>query len=148
MSSVHQEVVVQSDAAHAWDVIRDVGAVHTRLLPGRVANTRIEGDYRFLTFPDGREIRELIIDIDDDRRRFSYAVIEGDSLGLTYHHATFQVEPDGEDQCRLLWVTELLPATLVDAVRVRMEIGGAEMGRVIEGSGPGGRRASMRRSER
>jgi hypothetical protein len=33
MGSVHYEMVVEADAAHVWDVMRDVGAVHERLLP-------------------------------------------------------------------------------------------------------------------
>jgi hypothetical protein len=134
VASVHHEVVVNADVGHVWDVIRDVGAAHTRLLPGRVTGTRLDGDFRYLTFPDGREVRELIIDIDDERRRMAYAVVGGDSLGLTYHHATFQVEPDGDSRCRLLWVTELLPSTLEDAVRARIIVGAAEIRTVLEAS--------------
>jgi Polyketide cyclase / dehydrase and lipid transport len=69
MASVHHEIVIEADAANVWDVIRDVSAVHERLLPGRVAATRLEGDQRVLTFPNGQEVREWIIDIDDQRRR-------------------------------------------------------------------------------
>jgi len=61
MASIRHEIVIEASPEHIWDVLRDVGAVHKRLPPGRVADTRIEGDQRFLTFPDGHVIRELIV---------------------------------------------------------------------------------------
>jgi hypothetical protein len=65
MASIRHEIVIGVPSEFAWDVLRDVGAVHERLLPGRVAASRIEGDQRFLTFPDGHVVRELIVTIDD-----------------------------------------------------------------------------------
>lgn len=132
MASVYHEIVIEADAAHVWDVIRDVGVVHERLLPGRVAATRLDGDQRVLTFPNGREVRELIVDVDDQRRRLAYAVLGGDSLGLTYHHASFQVLPDGAGRCRLVWITDLLPHHLADAVRARVVVGAADMQRTLQ----------------
>jgi uncharacterized protein YndB with AHSA1/START domain len=60
MASIRHEIVIDASPERVWDVLRDVGAVHQRLLPGRVTDSRIEGDERFLTFPDGHVIRELI----------------------------------------------------------------------------------------
>lgn len=57
MASIRHEIVIDASPEHIWDVLRDVGAVHERLLPGRVMDTRLEGDQRFLTFPDGHVIR-------------------------------------------------------------------------------------------
>lgn len=76
-----------------WDTIRDVGAVHRRLVPGHVVDTTMDGDIRILTFPSGRVVRELIVVVDEDARRMAYAVIEG-PMPLTHHHASFQVFPD------------------------------------------------------
>jgi Polyketide cyclase / dehydrase and lipid transport len=53
MASVRHEIVIDASPEHVWDVLRDVGAVHERLLPGRVTATRLEGDQRLLTFPTG-----------------------------------------------------------------------------------------------
>ncbi len=132
MASVHHEIVIEADAAHVWDVIRDVGTVHERLLPGRVAGTRLEGDQRVLTFPDGREVREVIVDVDDQRRRLAYAVLGGDSLGLTHHHASLQVLPDRAGRCCLVWITDLLPHHLADAVQARVVVGAAEMQNTLQ----------------
>lgn len=43
--------------------------MHERLLPGLVTAARMEGDVRVLTMPDGTEVRELIVAIDDAARR-------------------------------------------------------------------------------
>jgi hypothetical protein len=36
MASVRHEIVIDASPEHVWDVVSDVGAVHERLLPGRV----------------------------------------------------------------------------------------------------------------
>jgi hypothetical protein len=132
MASVRHEIVIAAAPAFVWDVIRDVGAVHERLLPGRVAGTRVEGDQRFLTFPDGHVVRELIVAVDDEARRLAYAVVEGSRPPLRHHHAAFEVRAEGADASRLIWTTDLLPDALAGQVRVRMERGAEEMARSIE----------------
>jgi hypothetical protein len=117
-----------------WDAIADVGAVHRRLLPGRVADARIEGDVRILTMPDGTRVRELILAIDHTIRRMAYAVTDGQRLPLTYHHASFQIFDEG-DRSRLVWLTDVLPHDMADLVRPRVERGIAEMKAVLETAG-------------
>lgn len=136
MASVRHELVVDASAEHVWDVLRDVGAVHERLLPGRVAGTRLEGDQRLLTFPDGHVIRELIIGVDDGARRLAYAVVEGARPPVERHHASFEVRPEGERAARLVWITDVLPHALAPEIRIRMERGAEEMARAIEASAP------------
>lgn len=115
-----------------WDVVRDVGAVHRRLLPTRVAGTRIDGDQRFLTFPDGHVIREVIRSIEEDSRRLAYAVAEGARPPLDHHEAEFQVFPAGEGRSRLVWTARVLPPHRAAEVRTRMEYGIADMRQAIE----------------
>jgi hypothetical protein len=131
MASVYKEIDVDVAPGQVWDVIRDVGAVHKRLLPGRVINTQIEGNIRTLTFPDQRMTRELIITVDDTMRRLAYAVIET-GLPFTFHHATFQVFAAEKGQTRLVWITDLLPDSCTEYVRVRMEYGARDMKQAIE----------------
>jgi carbon monoxide dehydrogenase subunit G len=135
MASIHHEIVIDASPEHIWDVLRDVGAVHERLLPGRVSGTRIEGDQRYLTFPDGHVIRELILAIDDDARRLAYAVVEG--ARTEHHHASFEVRPEGDHAGRLIWTTDLLPHTLAAETRVRIERGAVEMKQAIEAAARG-----------
>jgi|tagenome__1003787_1003787.scaffolds.fasta_scaffold19646154_1 hypothetical protein len=136
MASIRHEIVIDASPEHIWDVLRDVGAVHERLLPGRVSGTRLEGDQRFLTFPDGHVVREVIFEIDDDARRLAYSVVAG--ARTEHHHASFEVRPEGGHAGRLIWTTDLLPHTLAAETRVRVERGAAEMKQAIEASARGG----------
>jgi uncharacterized protein YndB with AHSA1/START domain len=132
MASLRQEILIEAPADVVWDVLRDIDAVHQRLLPGRVTGTRVEGDHRFLTFPDGHVVHELIIAVDDDTRRLAYAVVEGARPPAEFHHATFEVRPEGDGSCRLIWTTDVLPHALAEVIRVRMERGAQEMKEAIE----------------
>jgi hypothetical protein len=131
MASVRVEMVIAARPERVWDAVRDVGAVHRRLLPGRVADAHVEGDVRTLTFPDGGIVRELIVDVDDDARRLAYAVVEG-RMPLTRHHATMQVMSEGAEHSRLVWITDLLPHSLAPEVRARVEVGANDMKRTLE----------------
>ncbi|GAA3040409.1 SRPBCC family protein [Streptosporangium longisporum] len=132
MASIRTEVVIDSRPERVWEAIRDVGAVHRRLLPGRVVDTRMEGDVRILVLPGGTVVRELIVDVDDTARRLAYAVIGGTRQSVTHHHASFQVFAEGPDRSRLVWLTDLLPHTLAAQTRVRVERGAQEMKRTLE----------------
>ncbi|GAB1820524.1 SRPBCC family protein [Herbidospora sp. RD11066] len=132
MAFIRVETSVSASPELIWDVIRDVGAVHERLLPGRVADTKIEDGRRYLTFPDGNVVTELIVSLDDDARRFAYAVIDGARPPLVHHHASFEVRPDGT----LVWTADILPDTAAGEVEIRMRYGAAEMKTAIEGATP------------
>ena len=49
MATIRRELLLRSAPEKVWDVIRDVGAVHRRLAPGFVTDTRLE--------PGGRPAR-------------------------------------------------------------------------------------------
>ncbi|MFG3619457.1 SRPBCC family protein [Nocardia sp. NPDC047654] len=131
MASIRHEVIIDASPQHVWDVVRDVGAVHKRLLPGRVLDTRIDGVQRFLMFPDGHVVRELIVSNDDQARRLAYSVVEGSRPALDHHHASFEVRDEG-NQARLIWISDILPDTFAPEIRIRTELGIAEMKRAIE----------------
>ncbi|GAB1645359.1 SRPBCC family protein [Krasilnikovia sp. MM14-A1259] len=131
MATVRVEATVDVPQQRVWEAIADVGAVHRRLLPGRVADARVEGDVRILRMPDGAQVREVILAIDHTIRRMAYTVTDGHRLPLTYHHAAFQVFDEG-DHSRIVWLTDVLPHAMADAVRGRVERGIEEMKRVLE----------------
>ncbi len=121
MASVYRDVVIAVSAERIWSVIRDVGAVHTRMAPGFVADVRTEGDVRIVTFINGRVVPERIIGIDDANRRLAYA-----SFGVPerqHHNASFQVFEERPDATRLVWITDVLPDTLSDTFIQNMEKG-------------------------
>ena len=134
--SIRVEVFIEADAADVWAAFADVGAVHRRLLPGRVTDVRLDGDLRTLVMADGVEVRELIVAIDHDDRRLAYSVQGGQRMALTHHHASFQVFADAAGS-RLVWITDVLPHALEPQVRARVERGAVEMKHVIENATKG-----------
>ena len=131
MASIRQEILIEATPEQVWAAVRDVGAVHLRLVPGQVVDTRLEGDSRILTFANGAVVRELIVAVDDEARRLAYAVVEG-RMPLVHHHASLQVFADGAGRSRLVWITDVLPHTLAGEVRLRVERGAAIMKQALE----------------
>src|SRR5438094_8735212 len=106
MASIRKEILVDACREDVWDVLRDVGALHTRLVPGFVVDTRLEDGARIVTFGNGMVARELIVDIDDEARRLVSAVVGG---RFTLRHASVQVFVGGQVGSRLVWTAQLLP---------------------------------------
>jgi hypothetical protein len=75
MASIRTEITIERSAKDVLDAVRDVGAVHRRMAPGFLTDTVMDGDARVVTFANGLVARELIVDIDDDARRFVWAVV-------------------------------------------------------------------------
>jgi|SRR5580658_5675965 hypothetical protein len=82
MASVHKEILIEALPEHVWAAIRDYGDVR-RLVPA-VVDCRLEGNIRIVTFPDGRVAREILVDINDARRRLVYAE-SGDASSRAAH---------------------------------------------------------------
>lgn len=123
MASIHIERLIEAPADQVWDAVRDVGALHTRLVPGFVTDTRLEGDARIVTFCNGMVARERLVDIDDARRRLAYGV-QGEPF--EHHHATNQVFDEGDGRCRFVWIADLRPDDLAGTVEAMM-IQGADV---------------------
>lgn len=119
MASIRKEVRIDAPVDKVWDALRDVGALHTRLVPGFVTDTRMEGNARVVTFGNGMTAREDIVSIDDTRRRVIWAIV-----GQKFHHyqGTATVEP-GDPGSRFIWTVDLLPDDLAPAVEAMMSAG-------------------------
>ena len=50
MATIRKEILIDTTAEKAWDALRDVGALHTRLVAGFVTDTKLEGNARVVTF--------------------------------------------------------------------------------------------------
>jgi hypothetical protein len=124
MPSIRKEVVTDAPAASVWDAIRDIGALHTRLVPGFVANTRLEPGARVVTFGNGTVLREPIVAIDESARRLVWTA-DG---GLTSHYnAAVQVFCAGEEGSRVVWIADFLPETVSNQINAAMDAGCAAM---------------------
>src|SRR5215475_8171666 len=101
MASIHREIRIEAPVEGIWEAIRDVGAIHTRLAPGFVVDTRLEEGARVVTFGNGLVARELIVDVDDEACRLAWAVVGG---RLSHHNASLQVFAEGDRRSRVVWI--------------------------------------------
>jgi Polyketide cyclase / dehydrase and lipid transport len=120
MASIHKDILIDAPASDVWDAVRDFGALHTRLAPGFVLDTRLDGAARIVTFANGTVARELLVDCDDERRRLAYAVV---SERLTQHSASIEIIPDGDESCRMIWITDVLPHEIAPYISAQMDQG-------------------------
>ncbi|HLZ06257.1 MAG TPA: SRPBCC family protein [Bradyrhizobium sp.] len=129
MASIHKDIPLSAPAHEVWDAVRDFGALHTRLVPGFVLDTRLDGDARIVSFANGTVARELLVDCDEARRRLVYAVI---SERLRQHSASVQVIADGEARCRLLWTVDVLPHEIAPYMNGQMDLAASAMQKAFE----------------
>ena len=93
MASIQKDIIIDANPDDVWDALRDFGALHTRLVPGFVTDTRLDGDARIVTFANGTVAREILVDCDDNKRRLVYAII---SERIKQHSASAQVFDEGD----------------------------------------------------
>lgn len=119
MASIHKEISLTAGPEAVWDVVRDVGAVHTRFAPGFVTDTVMEEGARVVTFANGFVAREVFVDMDEAARRLAYSVR---SERLSHHNASFQVFAQGSGS-RLVWIADVLPHEAAAMVGSMMDVG-------------------------
>lgn len=124
MASIRKEIQTTASPQDAWAALRDIGALHTRLVPGFVVDTRLEAGERIVTFGNGMIVREPIIDINDELRRVAWAAIGGQ---LAHYSASAQVMVDANNSTRIVWIADLLPNEAAHAIEQMMEQGMAVM---------------------
>ena len=129
MASIRKEISINVPPEEAWSAIRDVGALHTRLVVGFVTDCRLEGDARVVTFANGVVAHELIVDLDDEARRLVWASVGG---RLTHHNASAQVFAESEARSRVVWIADLLPNEMAPAIDAMIEQGMVAMKRTLE----------------
>ena len=130
MASIYKEVLIDVPPDRAWAAIRAYGRAQ-HLVPDLVADCSLDGDARIVTFKDGRVAREILVDIDDNRRRLVYAEPGGRFITRS---ASVQVFPDGENRCRVVWINDVLPDEFTPLIDANMEKGCASMKKTLEGS--------------
>ena len=117
MASIRREILTRASVDDVWSAIRDIGALHTRLVPGFVVDTKLVPGARIVTFGSGMVIEEPIIDIDDTARRLVWGAIGG---ALTHYNGSVQVFAE-DDGARVIWVADLLPNDAAEPVRAMID---------------------------
>jgi carbon monoxide dehydrogenase subunit G len=133
VASVSVEMTTKAPPEIVWDAIRDIGALHTKLVPGFVVHTELEQGARVVTFGNGMQVREPIIDLDEVKRRLVWSA---EGPGLIHYNASVQVSAANEGS-RVVWIADFLPNDMRDQVRSMMTEGisvmKATMDRAAEG---------------
>jgi len=128
MASIHKDIIIDARPEHVWDALRDFGALHTRLVPGFVTDTKLDGDARIVTFSNGTVAREVLVDCDDKRQRLVYAV---KSERLTQHSASVQVFTEVDGRSRLVWIVDVLPNEVAPYMNAQMDQGALAMQKAL-----------------
>jgi carbon monoxide dehydrogenase subunit G len=131
MASIRKVIPIDASPEHVWDAIRDFGAVHERVVPGFVVDTRLDGDDRIVTFFSGALQREPLVDLDDEARRLVYSAVDS-PIGATHYNASVQVFSDGETGSRVEWIVDVLPNEIGSTLDGLMDRGAATMKQTLE----------------
>ena len=130
MATIRREIRIQAAAEKVWDAMRDVGALHTRLCPEFVTDTKMEGsDARLVTFANGRQARELIVGVDDATRRVCWAIVDEP---FVHYNGAAHVTALSDGACQFTWVSDVLPNELAPTVTAMIEAGIAAIKRAQE----------------
>jgi len=129
MASIREEISTKARAEDVWAALRDIGALHTRLVPGFVINTRLEPGARLVTFGNGMEVRELIVTIDEAERRVVWSTVGG---SLTHHNGSAQVGLNREGVTTVVWIADFLPDEAASNIGAMMKQGMAAMKQTLD----------------
>ena len=129
MASIRKEIVVDASTSDVWAAVRDWGALHERLAPGFVTDTRLDGDDRIVTFANGSVVREVLIDLDDEAHRLAWTIVDGP---YTHHNGVAQVLTQSEHRAHFVWTTDLLPNELAPRTAEMMEQGTTVIKKTLE----------------
>lgn len=132
MAHIHRETLIDVPLETAWAALSDVGALHTRLVPGFVTDCVYDGQVRIVTFGNGLVAQERIIDVDAGRKRVAWSAEGGN---LTHYSASAQLFDSGAGTCRIAWLADLLPHEAAPAIAAMIEQGLAAMKRHLEAVG-------------
>ena len=106
MASIRKELTINAPLDEVWSALSDWGALHERLVPGFVTDTRVEGSDRIVTFFTGAVARETFVDLDEEAKRLVWSIVEGP---YTHHNGSAQVFPEAGGRTRFVWISDFLP---------------------------------------
>jgi hypothetical protein len=139
MASIHRQISINASPNDVWDAVRDFGALHDRLCPGFVVDTRLEPGARVVTFFNGAVVRELLVACDDTRRRLVWSAVGGRS---SHHNSSAQVLDDAPGGTVFLWITDVLPDDVAEPITELMDRGIMVIKQTMEQSNAAGQGAS------
>ena len=116
MATIRSQIKTRAKPSEVWSAIRDIGALHTRFVPGFVTDTKLEPGARIVTFVNGTVLREPIVTLDDEARRLVWTHEGGRAR---HYNGALQVSglPDGLTS--VVWTADFCPTTSAAPCRRR-----------------------------
>lgn len=130
MATLRKEIVTRARTADVWAAIEDVGALHTRLVPGFVTDTRLEPGARIVTFANGVTVREPIVTVDAQAMRLVWTA---ESQLTSHYNASAQVFADSDGMSRVVWIADFLPDDAGAKIEPMMAAGMNAMKKALDG---------------
>jgi hypothetical protein len=129
MGTIRAELKTAAKASDVWSAICDIGALHTRLVPGFVVDTKLEPGTRVVTFVNGVTLREPIVSLDDEARRLVWTHEGGRAQ---HYNGALEVcgLPDGLTS--VVWTADFLPDDVQDYFSRAIDAGMAAMQRSLD----------------
>src|SRR5215213_1764031 len=137
MASITKNIETIAPIRAVWSAIRDIGALHSRLVPGFVVDTVLDGDARIVTFANGMVIREPIIAIDDEHDRLVWSA-EGPQF--EHYNSSAQAIEQPDATTVVVWIADFKPDALADVIDAMMTAGARAMKLALDGSATPARR--------
>jgi Polyketide cyclase / dehydrase and lipid transport len=129
MATIRSELKTRASASDVWSAIRDIGALHTRLVPGFVTDTKLEPGARVVTFINGMVLREPIVTLDDEARRLVWTAEGGRAR---HYNAALQVTEAANGLTSVVWTADFLPDEAGGFLSKAIEAGMAAMQRSLD----------------
>ena len=105
MESETAEIDVAAPADRVWALVSDFGGLD-QWMPGLESCT-LDGDVRTIEMM-GLEIKEQLVNRDDESRSIAYSIIEG-PVPVDSHKATITVTPKGDEASHITWRVDVEP---------------------------------------
>lgn len=112
MPTIRHEITIARPIADVWDAVADVGALHSRVVPGFVTATEMLADAptptRRVTFASGVILDERIVSVDAARHRLVWSI-----ASVEHHNGAMELQT-AEGGTRVSWTADVLPEVLAD----------------------------------
>lgn len=118
MATIHREFRIGATPDNAWAALRDVGMINHLIT--FLGDVTVAGDHRSCVLSDQGTLEELIVSVDDERRRLAYSILES-PFKLTHHHASMQVAENGGEGATFIWTTDVKPDEAVPALTAAID---------------------------
>ena len=129
MATIRSELKTCARPSEVWSAIRDIGALHTRLVPGFVVDTKLEPGARVVTFGNGTVLREPIVTLDDEARRLVWTHEGGRAA---HYNGALQVSELAGGMTSVVWTADFLPDDIGGYLSRAIEAGMAAMQRSLD----------------